>query len=128
MNIHHIGYAVKDIKKAFEKFKDIGYMEETEIIKDEFRKVDIQFIIKDGYRIELVSPNDKDSPVNKIVNKSCAPYHICYETTNLEENIKYLIKRGYTLFKEPEAAIAINNRKVAFLFSRDLGLVEILEK
>lgn len=128
LKIHHIGYAVKNIEKAFEKFEKIGYVKETEIIKDDIRKIYIQFIVKDGYRIELVSPASLDSPVSSIVNKSNTPYHICYESLNIEESIKCLINNGYTLFKAPQEAKAIKNKKAAFLFSRDIGLIEIIEK
>lgn len=56
MNIHHIGYLVKKGPKAQAAFEALGYIAEGEWTHDEIRKVDILFLQKDGYRIELVSP------------------------------------------------------------------------
>lgn len=128
MEIHHIGYAVKDIEKSLIKFEELGYCKETEVIRDESRKVYIQFLNKGGYRIELISSMEANSPIDKIVKRGAAPYHVCYETENLEEKIDELIKTGYILVEKPSKAVAINNRRVAFVFSKDTGLLELLEK
>ncbi|URZ15986.1 VOC family protein [Clostridium felsineum] len=128
MKVHHIGYAVKCIDKALEKFKQLGYTEETEVVKDDIREVYIKFIINDGYRIELIAPSGENSPINKTIKKGSTPYHICYEVDDIYTSIEEMSKIGYTLFKEVQIAPAIDNRKVAFLFSRDIGLVELLEK
>ena len=53
MNIHHIGYLVKKGPKAQAAFEALGYIAEGEWPHDEIRKVDILFLQKDGYRIEL---------------------------------------------------------------------------
>lgn len=128
MNIHHIGYAVKDIVKSYEKFKEIGYVKETDVIIDEKRKVEIQFLVKDNYRIELISPYETKSPIEKILKRGNTPYHICYEVLNLENEIKNLQSTGYTLVEKPEKAPAIENKRVAFMFSMDMGLIELVEK
>lgn len=128
LNIHHIGYAVKDIIKAYEKFEQIGYVNETDVIRDEKRKVEIQFLIKDNYRIELISPYEGKSPIEKILKRGNTPYHICYEVLNLESEIKNLQSTGYTLVEKPEKAPAIENKRVAFMFSVDMGLIELVEK
>lgn len=127
LKIHHIGYAVKDIAKAYEKFKELGYLKESDIIKDDSRKVYIQFLIKDDYRIEIISPSEKGAPIEKILKRGNTPYHICYEVFNLEEEIEKLQNSGYTLTQKPEKAPAIGNRKVAFMFSMDMGLIELVE-
>ena len=65
MNIHHIGYLVKKGPKAQAAFEALGYIAEGEWTHDEIRKVDILFLQKDGYRIELVSPYAPDSVVSR---------------------------------------------------------------
>ena len=80
MNIHHIGYLVKKGPKAQAAFEALGYIAEGEWTHDEIRKVDILFLQKDGYRIELVSPYAPDSVVSGLIRTyKNAPYHLCYE-------------------------------------------------
>ena len=67
MNIHHIGYLVKKGPKAQAAFEALGYIAEGEWTHDEIRKVDILFLQKDGYRIELVSPYAPDSVVSGLI-------------------------------------------------------------
>nr|3HDP_A Chain A, Glyoxalase-I [Clostridium acetobutylicum] len=128
LKVHHIGYAVKNIDSALKKFKRLGYVEESEVVRDEVRKVYIQFVINGGYRVELVAPDGEDSPINKTIKKGSTPYHICYEVEDIQKSIEEMSQIGYTLFKKAEIAPAIDNRKVAFLFSTDIGLIELLEK
>ena len=86
MNIHHIGYLVKKGPKAQAAFEALGYIAEGEWTHDEIRKVDILFLQKDGYRIELVSPYAPDSVVSGLIRTyKNAPYHLCYEAENFEK-------------------------------------------
>ena len=66
MKVHHIGYLVKNIEKAEQAFLKLGYKKETEIIFDESRGINISFLIKDAYRIELVSPATDVSVVSSL--------------------------------------------------------------
>jgi len=128
MKIHHIGYLVKSIKKALPEFLAIGYRQETDVILDETRNVEIVFLLKDMQRIELVSPKGKDSAIGNLHKKiGNSPYHICYEVDNLENTIDKLEADGYILSVEPQSAPAIDNKRVAFLFNTAIGLIEIVE-
>ena len=55
------------------------------------------------------------------------PYHICYEVRDIEKTIEILKKRKYILTDNLKPAIAFGNRRVAFLLSREAGLIELLE-
>lgn len=66
MTIDHIGYAVKDIEKAREKFESLGFVFGEKVV-DWSRNLSIQFGNKDGYRIELVSPISCGSPVDGVL-------------------------------------------------------------
>ena len=91
MNIHHIGYLVKKGPKAQAAFEALGYIAEGEWTHDEIRKVDILFLQKDGYRIELVSPYAPDSVVSGLIRTyKNAPYHLCYEAENFEKELAEL--------------------------------------
>jgi methylmalonyl-CoA/ethylmalonyl-CoA epimerase len=81
-----------------------------------------------GTQIELLEPVDGQSPVNKILEKNgVAPYHVCYMVEDIEEAILKLKKMKYIVVVSPVEAPAITNSRVAFLFNRDIGLVELVE-
>lgn len=128
MKIHHIGYAVKNIDFSINEFEKMGYQRYKDKVVDEKRKVVIQFMINKGYMIELIAPIGEDSPINNIIKKvGSGPYHICYETNDIEKQIIDLSEDRYILIQKPDKAIAIENRRVAFLFKKGIGIIELVE-
>ncbi len=127
MKIDHIGYAVKDIDKAKSIFETFGYLFE-ETITDRDRNIYIAFGKMDGYRIELVAPISSGSPVdNFLTNIGATPYHICYVSNDIEEDIKLLVKNRFKVIIKLAPAIAFGGKRVAFLYSLTIGMVEIVE-
>ena len=129
MQIHHIGYLVKKIDRAIFAFEQLGWVIECNTVYDAYRAIDICFMIKDGYRVELVSPKRKDSVVYEL-QKKCgnSPYHICYMCDNLAEKCEELCGRGYVKYAEPREAVAFSNKRVCFLIHPYLGMIELLEE
>jgi len=129
MKIHHIGYAVNNIEDSLNEFKKLGYKCVENKIVDKKRKVIIQFIKNGYYLIELVAPLGKESPVTNLLKKQGnSPYHICYETDNLEKEIKDLDDDGFVIISDLLKAPAINNKKVIFLYKKEIGLIELVEE
>ena len=129
MKIHHTGYLVKKIDRAIVAFKALGFIGEEGIIFDEYRGIDICFMIKDGYRVELVSPRDKESVVYELQKKlGNTPYHICYICDDMDLAIDQLREQGFMQYDAPHEAIAFSNRKVCFLIHPYLGIIELLEE
>ncbi len=129
MNIHHVGYLTKTIAKTREAFLYLGYEEEREVRYDDIRMINIAFLKKDGYRIELIEPFSKESPMFPLLKHyKNTPYHICYSVTDLEDSIAELEKKRYHVIDPPEKAPCLNNRRVAFLMHKDMGIIELLEE
>lgn len=133
MSTHHLGMAVADIKKSIIGFRGLGWVWDGKIIDDSFRGVKLSFLKRydSDEVIELVSPVNEKSPVSNTLNtmKNVAtPYHICYEVSNIEKIVEILKGRKYILIDKPTPAVAFNGRRVAFMFSRDAGLIELLEE
>ena len=129
MKIDHIGYAVKRIDRAITAFQKLGYEFEP-VIDDTDRNVKLAFGDKDGYRIELVAPLDKKqgSPVDQYLSNAVGtPYHICYESDNLDSEIEELKVQGYKVVIEPRPAVAFGGRRVVFMMNIGFGLLEIVE-
>ena len=113
MTIHHIGYLVKRLERAQKAFEELGYAVVQEPMRDASRKVDIVFLSKDGYRIELVSPYDSSSVVAGLLTRTGnSPYHVCYEVDDLDAEIARLRDARYVLSGDPAPAPACG-RKIA---------------
>lgn len=128
LTIHHIGYLVKKIVPAIRSFEALGFQVVREVIRDDIREVDICFLEKNGYRVELVSPYSATSVVAGLLKKykNC-PYHICYETSHFEEALEELTSHGYVMMGSPTPAPAIDQHPVVFLMNASLGMIELLD-
>lgn len=128
MNIHHIGYLVKKIEKAKASFLKLGFALEADTVYDDYRKVDICFLVKDGYRVELVSPKSDDSVVANLIKQyRNAPYHLCYTTTEFEQDMENLELNGFVRMGEPTPAPALAGNKVVFFMNASIGILELYE-
>lgn len=127
LKIHHIGYLVKKIDGAIKSFENLGYRIVQETVYDDIRKVNICFMEKDGYCIELVSPVSEESVVYGLLKKyKNSPYHICYETGDFDKDYQTLVSNGFIAIDEPTPAPALQNRKVVFLTNPSMGMIELL--
>jgi len=126
---HHIGIATPSIKETAGLYIDAGYSM-SEIIFDSIQDVNISFLSKDNMpTIELLEPINETSPVlNIIKNSGVTPYHICYAVKDIEDAIKRLKQLKYIPLSSPVNAIAMYNRNICFLFNKDVGLIELVER
>lgn len=127
MKVDHIGYAVKNIEKAKKTMELLGYTFE-DVIQDSDRQIDICFGELDGYRVELIAPNHKDSPVDAYLKKiGSTPYHLCYQSDCIEQDIQRLVKNHFRISIPLAPAVAFEGRRVVFMYSLSIGLIEIVE-
>jgi methylmalonyl-CoA/ethylmalonyl-CoA epimerase len=86
--------------------------------------------------VELISFLDpkKKSPVDFLFKSKFVflgngiPYHICYEVNDIAASISYLKEQKFIVIQKPATAVALNNKYVAFLFNRDIGIIELCQK
>lgn len=133
---HHIGMACHDIEVTARFYVDLGY-KQGETVYDSLQNVKICFLEYTGGGaanggsypiIELVSPYDDKSPVNKYLSKNgVGPYHICYMVGDIERSILELRKKQFIAVSHPVPAVAFGGRKVCFLFNKAVGLIELVE-
>lgn len=126
--IDHVGYLVKNINKASASFGEFGFAAVSDITRDEYRGVDICFMEKDGYVIELVCPYTRESIVAGIVKTHRnSPYHICYRVKDISDAKARLEEAGFISMDEPAPAPAMENKPVCFLMSARMGMIELVE-
>jgi len=126
---HHIGIAVESIEKTAAHFIEAGY-KMTNVIFDPKQIVHISFLEKSGSPLlELVEAIDETSPVRNILRKvGVSAYHFCYEVENLDDSMAQLRKKKFVLLVKPVEAIAFGGRRICFLYHKETGLIELLEK
>ena len=128
-NVHHIGYAVPEIETARAEFEAQGWEAFGGVTDDLERKVRILFMRLGVAVVELVAPLTDDSPIRKTLQKGGgAPYHICYEVDSLEEAEAELKVKKFIVFKKPSSAPAIGGRRVEWFYSKNCGIIELVER
>ena len=129
LKFHHIGIATSNINKAVKVYQSMGYDFNNKIYEDNKQDVRIAFLkLKNHPLIVLVAPLSIKSHLNNIIKKiSAGSYHTCYEVNDIEQSVKLLRKKNFIIIRKPVEAIAFDNRKVSFLFNKDIGIVELLE-
>ena len=127
MKIHHIGYLVKRLARSEVAFSRMGYTIEREVKYDHVRDVNISFMRNGDYRVELIEPASKTSPLYPLLkNYKNAPYHICYIVDDLEEAKKALESDGLMVIQDTQTAPALDGRDVVFMVSADVGIIELV--
>lgn len=129
LDFHHIGIACRDIEKTSRFYIEQGYAP-APIVNDPLLHVRVCFLEMKGQpRLELLEPLDEQSPVNRTLESSgVTPYHMCYEVQSIESAIASLrASHRFLLVKGPLPACAMGNRRVAFMFQKNTGLIELVE-
>lgn len=129
LQIHHFGYATKSIEDSVIFYKKMNYVS-SEIYIDKIQSVKIVLLSKENsITIELVEPLGEKSPVNDILKKNgTTPYHVCYEVDDINNVIKEFKELNFIKLFNPVPAIAFQERLICYLYNRDFGLIELLNK
>ena len=79
--------------------------------------------------VELLEAVDSSSPVNRILKDvGVSPYHFCYVVPDMEDALRRLRKMRFVILSKPVEACALNNRRVCFVYNKNVGLIELLEE
>ncbi len=129
LKIHHFGWLVSDISRAKQSIIELTHNgPSSQVYFDKLRSVNIQFVSVDNFTFELIQPLNDRSEVFTLLNKSGPTlYHICFEVDNLDEEINKCVNNGAIIIQMPSPASAINNKNVAFLYDKHIGVFELLE-
>ena len=130
VNVHHYGLATNNLERCAKVFLALGY-QVSEPIFDPVQHVKVAFVIRDEGvpPIEIVCDSETGGPTGEILSKlGSGLYHICYEVDHIEHAIETLRNMGFLLRHKPVKATAFNGKRIAWLYNRDIGLVELLER
>ena len=131
LKLHHIGVVVREIEehRAF-YVQSLGYRPVTGVIHDPLQTAYVQFLAIPGadHYLELVAPDGSNSKLAKASLAGSPLNHLCYSTPGIEEALRELAAAGALLVQNPVPAVAFEGRRIAWLFSPDQLLTELVER
>tara|TARA_X000001036_G_scaffold430578_1_gene463472 strand:+ start:491 stop:910 length:420 start_codon:yes stop_codon:yes gene_type:complete len=126
---HHIGSITPNLGISEKIFSNFGFVFNNDRFFDPIQEVNLSFGKNNmGVLLELVEPLKNSKIENLLQRNGPGPYHLCFEVNSIMEQEKKLNKRGFICVAKPKKAIAFENRHVAFYYSTNDGLIELLEK
>ena len=131
LKIDHIGYAVYSIEETSKHYVGAGW-KMSDIYEENVQHARIAFLTKEGSpTIELVSSlfdGDNLSPVKNILkDRGVSPYHICYEVEDIMHAVEDLYDEGFRPLFMPVESVAMENRKICYLYHSEVGTIELVE-
>lgn len=118
-HLHHIGIAVKSIAAV---------RPDLPIVHDPTQHVRVAFFKMNDLTVELVEPADVDSPILRGLHVGTQLLHTCFEVDCIESSVSHAKRTGFSALRAPAPATAFGGRRIAWVFHRQLGLVELLER
>jgi methylmalonyl-CoA/ethylmalonyl-CoA epimerase len=116
--LEHVGLVVASIEAAAPG---------VEAVFDPLQKVRVAFVTLNGVPLELVEPAGDDSPVANSLRKGNKLVHLCYNVPDLDAATRAARAAGFFPLANPVPAVAFGGRRIAWVYSKTFGLVELLE-
>jgi methylmalonyl-CoA/ethylmalonyl-CoA epimerase len=116
---HHAGFAVRSI---------VDLVKTATKTTDKTQNVSVAFVRIHDFEAELVEPLGDDSPIGNVLKRQQSLYHLCFEVKNISNAVRAARKHGFHLISSPVPARAFGERRIAWVFSRGYGLIELLEE
>jgi len=131
LKVDHIAIVVKDIEESIEYYRTYFGFEPVGLIYDDpIQKTRIAFVEppNQSLKFELLEPLTEDSPVMNALRKGGGLNHICYEVQDIKHTLQTLLDKGSRLISGPTPAIVFGNKNVAFLYTKQREIIELLEE
>ena len=132
MKLHHVGIVVEDIEKGIQRYKAMfGFVPVTDVVDDPVQNVSVVLLSgpeAGSVPVELIAPLTEDSPVSKILQGNMRLYHLCSLVEDIEEALKNMRSNGALIISGPVPADLFEGKRIAFVYTPDKYVVELLEK
>ncbi|MBK7925944.1 MAG: VOC family protein [Bryobacterales bacterium] len=129
---HHTGFVVASIEQSLPGFAAaLGASWVSEVTHDTIQRVRVVFLGEGPDtlpQVELVEPVGASSPVGKFLEKGGGLHHICQMVRHLDDELLRQKELGSTLVRRPQPAAAFGGRRIAWIFTPERLLVELLEE
>lgn len=132
--LHHVGFVVRSIDKVVKRYADtLGLVWDGKVFHDPIQTVRVTFLYHPGSEqtqpaLELVEPESDESRVAKFLKKGGGMHHLCYEVESLDGWVAHIEAIGGLVVQTPVPAVAFDGRKIAWVYTREMLLVEYLQR
>lgn len=132
--VHHVGYIVKTIDPAARDFRLLGYQPVGPAIDDLGYDAEIVFLRRDGASpgeplVELIRPRSDQSAVHAHTKRSTLQiHHVCFAVDDISAAIADARRGKVYQVGRQRPAPAFGGAPICFLFSRPIGLFELVER
>jgi methylmalonyl-CoA/ethylmalonyl-CoA epimerase len=116
---HHIGLAVRSIRAVSPS---------SEVFVERTQRVSLAFVLLNGIRVELLEPLGDDSPIARSLREGGKLLHLCYAVPDLDAALRLCRPAGFHRLGPPVPTTVFDNRRIVWVFSRQYGLFELLER
>jgi len=130
LKFHHVGILVESIEQYFDDHfaNELGIYSLDGPVFDTNQQAHTAMIrTGSGAGIELVSPAIPESPIYAALQDGGGLHHICYEVQNIEDSLADMRAAGMLPVSAPSPAALFDGLRVAFMYSKHGGLVELVE-
>jgi methylmalonyl-CoA/ethylmalonyl-CoA epimerase len=130
--MHHIGIVLDSIDaevSSYERALNLRVMNGPFI--DPLQEAKVIFLSggqSSEPAIELVEPTSETSPVAAFLKRGGGMHHVCYVTKDLDRELVRLRTQGALLVRRASPAVAFQGRRIAWVYTRQRLLVELLEE
>lgn len=132
MELHHIGIVVKELESAAARYCEMFHYElQGEVVLDPVQTVRVQFLKPRSHSsnlIELIEPIGEISRVSDFLKRGGGINHLCYKVAELDAEITRLRALGALVVHAPVPAPAFYGKAIAWLYTPDRELIELLEQ
>ena len=130
MRLHHFAYVTDNVEKKASSFCHMfGFKQVGGPLVDRNQGVRIMLLdVGNGLLMELLEPEGTHSPVKGQLDKGEGIYHFCFEVEDLDQELERIGREKIGIVvKSAVEAPAFEGRRVAFVVTSDMDLVEYLE-
>jgi methylmalonyl-CoA/ethylmalonyl-CoA epimerase len=130
LKLHHVGIVVKSIEQSTPRYRQLfGLRPVSPVVTDERQHVNVQFLAldADATSVELIEPLPGNSPARGALEKGGGLNHLCFEVEDIEAFVRHAESDGVVCVCAPVPAAAFDGRRIAFLYYREIGLIEFVE-
>jgi catechol 2,3-dioxygenase-like lactoylglutathione lyase family enzyme len=133
--VHHVGFVVRNVDSTESLFDALGYRRLRDGVEDPVQDAEIVFLARKGAAareplVELICPRSEQSPVYAFSRESrFRIHHLCFAVEDIEAAAAASVaNRRVHHLTAIMTAPAIGGHRIVFLFSRETGLFELVER
>lgn len=125
--LHHIGYVVRSIRSAIQRFEDNGGMLVVGPTDDPVQGVSCALMrLPEGADVELVAPlAGFESPITARLNRGGGLDHLCFWVEDMDASLAQEIANDAVLLVPPTYAVTFDST-IAFVHRRGGLVVELM--